>query len=276
MTIVIALMLVAAFCHALWNALIKHADDRIGAMTVMSVTEIVIVASLVFVVSPLPFAAWPILALSVIVHFCYRLCLLLAYRQGDFSQIYPLARGASPLIAAFFAYAFLGEALSARQTIGVLLICGGVVALSFGGKNRKQVMTALLVAVCISSYTVIDAAGARIGESPLPYIVWINLLESLGYLIFALAWRRRATFRLQRQSWQYGLVSGVLGLLAYALVIYALTLAQVGAVSALREISVIFGTLLGVYWLKEKQHAPRRIISAVAVALGVIFLVGNS
>ena len=159
MTIVIALMLVAAFCHALWNALIKHADDRIGAMTVMSVTEIVIVASLVFVVSPLPFAAWPILALSVIVHFCYRLCLLLAYRQGDFSQIYPLARGASPLIAAFFAYAFLGEALSARQTIGVLLICGGVVALSFGGKNRKQVMTALLVAVCISSYTVIDAAG---------------------------------------------------------------------------------------------------------------------
>ena len=137
-------------------------------------------------------------------------------------------------------------------------------------------MAALLVAVCISSYTVIDATGARIGESPLPYIVWINLLESLGYLIFALAWRWRATFRLQRQSWQYGLISGVLGLFAYALVIYALTLAQVGAVSALREISVIFGTLLGVYWLKEKQHAPRRIISAIAVALGVIFLVGNS
>ena len=118
----IALMLVAAFCHALWNALIKHADDRIGAMTVMSVTEIVIVASLFLLFSPLPLRLGPswrfrLLFTSVIVCAC---CWPIGKRL--FTNI-SLGARASPLIAAFFAYAFLGEALSARQTIGVLLIC---------------------------------------------------------------------------------------------------------------------------------------------------------
>jgi drug/metabolite transporter (DMT)-like permease len=274
----VILVLVAALMHATWNALIKASGERGATFSVVVVVGGVGGLAGVLVL-PLPdAAAWPYLVLSMFVHYGYYGFLMLSYRHGDLSHVYPLARGAAPLLVALGALVFAGERLSVAATAGLLLASAGIMSLAFErglprGGDLKPVLFALGTGVLIAFYTVVDGLGVRASAAPLSYIFWLQLVEGLPLTLWLL-WRRPTSFFGQSgKSWRRGIGGGVLAFLAYGLVIYAMSRGGLAQVSALRETSTLFAALIGAYVLKESPGgAARRIAAAGMVAAGVIAL----
>ncbi len=214
----------------------------------------------------------------MIVHYFYYGFLLLSYRVGDLSHVYPLARGSAPLMVALGALIFAGEVLGGLATAGLLLASAGIMCLAFErglprGADSKPILFALGTGICIAGYTVVDGLGVRASGAPLSYIFWLSLLEGVPFTIWLLARRRKSLAGLSGRSWRIGIFGGVLSTLAYGLVIYALSRGGMAHVSALRETSTLFAALIGAYVLKEAPgSAGRRIAAAGLVAAGVITL----
>lgn len=274
----VLLVLVAALAHATWNALVKASGQSGTTFSIIVITCGSIGLAGVLVL-PLPDpAAWPYLILSMIVHYFYYGFLLLSYRYGDLSQVYPLARGTAPLMVALGALIFAGEVLGVTAAAGLLLASAGIMCLAFErglprGADAKPVLFALGTGVCIAGYTVVDGLGVRASGAPLSYIFWLNLLEGVPFAIWLLARRRKSFAGLSGRSWRIGIFAGVLSTLAYGLVIYALSRGGMAHVSALRETSTLFAALIGAYILKEAPgSAGRRIAAAGLVAAGVVTL----
>jgi drug/metabolite transporter (DMT)-like permease len=266
------LVLIAAISHALWNAFVKSSGERAFTMTVVLLGPAVagIVLVLVF---PLPAReSWLYLGLGALVHTVYYVCLLAAYRVGDLSQVYPLARGAAPLIVAGGAFLFAGEALAPLGIAGVLLASLGIMSLALErGVPRADgfapVLYALLTGLCIAGYTMVDGIGVRKSGEVLAYIGWLNILKPLPILTWVAVRRGRAFVHYTATHWRFGLTGGVFNLFAYTLVLYALAYGAMAHVTALRETSVIFAAAIGAIALKEGFGA-RRILAAAMVAGG--------
>ncbi|HWV89894.1 MAG TPA: EamA family transporter, partial [Burkholderiales bacterium] len=173
------------------------------------------------------------------------------------------------------ALAWLGEAPTPTVWLGVLLICGGVLSLGFVGfhwrESRVALGWALTNACIIASYTLVDAAGVRVAGKAEVYVVWLFTLDALPFSLLILWWKRDQLVSYARQYWLRGFVGGALSAGAYGIVLWAMTRAPVAAVAALRETSVIFAALIGV-WLLKEGHIGRRIAGAATVAAGVIAL----
>jgi drug/metabolite transporter (DMT)-like permease len=265
----------AALAHAAWNAMVKSSRDVLLDTTMVIVGAGAAAAPLLALVAPPAPAAWPYLAASVAIHIGYYVALIGAYRAGDLSHGYPIMRGVAPLLVALCALAWLGEAPKPAIWAGVLLICGGVLSLGLAGfhwrTSRVSTGWALLNAVIIAGYTLVDAAGVRLSESPAGYVLWIFLLDALPFPLIVLALRGRALVAYGRRHWMRGLAGGALSALAYGVALWAMTRAPVAAVAALRETSVLFAALIGAYLLKE-GHIGRRVGGAAAVLAGVIAL----
>ncbi|MFP6695917.1 MAG: EamA family transporter [Alphaproteobacteria bacterium] len=271
-----ALVLGTALMHATWNAIVKVVADRLVSLTLVNFTHsLIALAFLPFVGLPAP-ESWPYLIASLVIHQAYYAGLVMQYRFGDLGQVYPLARGASPLIVAAVAWAWAGEALAPGALLAILLITGGTLSLAMigwgQGSHRQAVTWAMFTALCIAGYSLADGFGGRASGQPLAYIVWLFLLDGLP-MVFLLPWRRsRAQLSASLgRHWRQGLIGGVLSTTAYGIVIWVMSQAPLAMVTALRETSVIAAALIGAYILKEPFGA-RRILAACAVALGVAAL----
>lgn len=272
----VGLVLLAALLHATWNAFVKGGRDPLLVLASMNAVGLIAGAVFIpFVAAPHP-ASWFYLCLSVVLHVGYYAFLLLAYRVGDLSHIYPLARGSAPLLIAMGAFMFAGELLSPLALAGVVLASAGIVSLAFEHGppwrgDARPLLYALATGLFIASYSVTDGLGVRLSESPLGYIAWLFFLDGWPPLLFAL-WRRYGRIRRYlRAEWRTCIGSGVASMLAYGLVIYAMSLGAMALVSAVRETSVIFAALIGMFILRERFSWPR-ISAAVVVALGVVVM----
>lgn len=220
-------------------------------------------------------AAWPYILASLAIHLIYYVALGEAYRTGGLGQVYPIARGAAPLITALTAWLWLGEALSVKGWLGVMVLASGILILSLrgglSGLDVRAVGFALITACAISAYTLADGIGARQGGSTLAYISWLFVLDGAMMLIFGLVVYRDTFVAELRQSWRLIVAGGALSAAAYAIAIWAMTQAPIALVAALRETSVLFAAGLGIIILREPILVSR-ICAALLVVAGMLLL----
>ena len=217
--------------------------------------------------------AWPWLAAGVALHLGYQLALIAAYRLGDLSQVYPIARGTAPALVALASAAVLAEPLSTLQGVAVACVAGGVLALSLlrgAGGDVRAVLFALLTGTMIAGYSMVDGLGARAGGSPLGYFGWLALINAVAFLALA-SWWRPAVMAPALRDLRGVLGGGGASFAAYAIVVWAFTQAPIALVTALRETSVVFALALGALLLGEGV-GPRRIAAAVLVVAGAALL----
>ena len=220
-------------------------------------------------------ASWPFLAGSLVVHQIYFAVLILGYRHGDLSDVYPIARGIAPLLVALGAFIYVGEALTATETAAVCLICAGILSLGltrrWSSGGRQALMYALLIGVTIATYTIIDGMGGRRAGDVLAYIGLLFALDALPIAGFVFLTRRGRVQASLRPELPTGLIGGVLAVSAYGIVIWAMSTSYLTFVSALRETSVVPAALIGTYILKE-SFGKRRLAGAGVVVVGVAWL----
>jgi len=270
-------VLFGALCHASWNALIKVGLDP------LSTTALIAVGGAVVGIICLPFAgvpaaaAWPWMIASAFIHLLYFAALIESYRTGDLGQVYPIARGSAPLMTAAASAVFVGESLSAGIWIGIATLAFGVLMLSLrGGRDlaafdRRGVGFALLTALTICAYSIVDGIGARASLNPQAYVLWLLVGDAIALAPYAL-WRdRAAVVKALRVFWLRGLAGGVLQALSYGIALWAMTLAPIAIVASLRETSVLFGTVIAVVALKEPLR-PIRIGAAVLIVCGLVLI----
>ncbi len=267
------LALVAALLHAAWNLLIKTADDRDLAAWGQFVFGGAALTP-VFLFTGFPeLRSLPFLLASAVIHVLYVRALVAAYQHGDFSLAYPLARGGGALTAAVLGVIALGDGLGLWGWLALGVVTLGLASLIRPGAPRAEVVYALLTAVLIGTYTVIDAAGARHTSNGFAYGVALTALSAVTLSIVGLARGRGGAFvGSVRRSWPRHLLSGICLATAYSLVLVAVRFASVGYVATLRESSVVLGAALGWLLLKERLGG-RRLISAAIVTVGLVALI---
>jgi drug/metabolite transporter (DMT)-like permease len=270
----LSLVLSAAVLHATWNALVKAASDR--ALTIAAVASMHGLGGLVLIMlsAPPAMASWPSIAASTLIHYAYYILLFQAYRLGDLSQVYPISRGMAPAVVALGTYLIIGENLTPLGWAGLIAISFGIFFLAIqrgaAHADRRAVGVALLLGLTIAGYSIADGIGVRLSQAPMGYIGWLFLLESP--VLFAILWqRRRNAVAFDWKVFGIGMIGGVFSVAAYATVLYVKTFAPIGAVSAIRESSVVIAALIGLVFFGERPWLGR-LISAVIVASGVITL----
>ena len=206
----------------------------------------------------------------------YNLLLMRCYRLGEFSQVYPLARGTSPLLVALAGAVFVGEQLSVSRLAGVLVISLGLGTLVFAGgvptrAARPAIAAAVLTGVVIAGYTTVDGLGVRSAGTVAGYAGWLFLLQGPVLPLAAVVVRRKLLWRQLRPHLLAGLTGGVLSLVAYGLVLWAQTRGALAPIAALRETSVIVGAVIGAVLFGER-FGRWRIAATILVAGGVILI----
>ena len=274
--IVVVMVLAAAVMHAVWNTFVKVDDDRLMAMAMVIGVSGLFAPALLLVGAPPSPESWKFIAISVVIHSAYFFFLVQAYRVGDLSHAYPLARGSAPLLVAAGSALFAGEVLSLGELAGIAVISAGIVSLMLGGGHGfrgdfRVTAYPLATGVMIAAYTVADGLGVRASGSPAGYIGWLFIFSAVPMVGAAFVRRGIGVFTLVRRGWKRGLLAGTLASSAYALAIWALSLGAMAHVSALRETSVVIAALIGTRLLGE-PHGRRRVLSAAVVAAGVVVL----
>ena len=268
-----ALVLFAALLHASWNAVLKGGRDGLWGMTVMGIATSLACAAIVpFLPAPAR-ASWPHIAGSALLHVGYNAFLVRAYRSGDFGSAYPIARGSSPLLVTLGAALVAQEVPTLTGMAGIILVSIGIISLGFRGRRLPEtgILYALGTGCFIAAYSVTDGIGGRLSGNAVSYTLWMCLLWGATALpIYMLRRRDTAIWRGAKATGMAAL-GGVVSLLAYGIVIFAMTLAPMGSVSALRETSVLFAVLLGRIIFGEKLTA-RRIVSVLVIAAGALCL----
>jgi|SRR5580704_7513281 drug/metabolite transporter (DMT)-like permease len=273
---VVAVVLFSAVIHASWNALLKTGSDTL-LTTALITTSAACLAAAVLPFLPAPAAlSWPYLAGSVALQFGYYTLLVRAYAAGDMSHTYPIMRGGAPLIVAALSATLVGEPLSAARWLGVALICGGVLGLAIHRSTQHTphhaaTAYALANAAAIAAYTLVDGIGVRKSAAPLSYTLWLFLLIGAVRLLWTLMLRGRELTSYLRRYWRAGLAGGAGTVSAYGLALWAMTVAPVALVAALRETSILFATAISALVLKERV-TPLRLASASLIAAGAATL----
>ncbi|MEO8669359.1 MAG: EamA family transporter [Bauldia sp.] len=270
---VFLVILFAAALHALWNAIVKGSGDTYLTTALVGLSAAVISAvALPFLTQPAP-ASWPFLATSVVLQSAYYFLIAATYGAADMSLAYPLMRGTAPMIVAVVSATWLGEHLAAGTWAGIALICLGVTGMAFVRRhgNPKGIGLALANAVIIAAYTITDGLGARASGAPAAYTMWLAMLTAVPLLAWVLATRATAFRRYFAGNVGFGFVGGAATLVSYGLALWAMTVAPVAVVAALRETSILFATAIAVLFLKEKA-TPARLAAVGVIAAGAIVL----
>lgn len=273
---VFAMVLGAAVLHAAWNALVKVNADRLVMIAIMMASHVAVGLLVVpFVAFPTP-ESWPYIGASTVLNTAYCVFLIAAYRYGDLSHVYPISRGSAPLIVAVISIVIVGETLAPQAGLAVLVIALGILSLTLtrgaeGFREPRAMLYAVGTGVFIAGYTVVDGLGARLAESPHSYTFWVHLFNGIPITLLALYLRRGRILVAVRQSWKVGVLGGLVSLLAYWIVIWAMTQAPMALVSAVRETSMVFAVLFGVVFLKERLDLARLASTAVTLA-GTVML----
>jgi drug/metabolite transporter (DMT)-like permease len=271
-------VLLGAALHASWNALVKSGSDPfLDTVSITSCITAVMAFLLLFLPLPQP-GSWRFLAASVLIHVAYYGFLVLAYRWGDLSLVYPIMRGTAPAFTALLAAVLLGEQLPWGGWTGVFLVSGGVLLLTAEpahsrGVRLAPVVFALLNAAVIVGYTLVDGLGARLSGNAFSYTGWMLLLT--GVLVFAasLAFRGRRVTDHVLAHWKKGVLGGGCTFASYSLALWAMTKVPIAPVAALRETSIIFSALLAAFVLKERLTLLRCVSIAVVTAGAIVLKV---
>jgi drug/metabolite transporter (DMT)-like permease len=273
-TSVLAVVLLAALLHASWNLLARTpalgADGPLWVATGASLASLAVVAA-----TPAPWrASWGWLAISAVLHTGYFAILTAAYRASDFGPAYTLMRGGAPLVVSLVTALFV-ERLALATWAGVVVLAAGIVwmaALAAPGRGRgtrgRSVALALLCALVIAAYTVVDGLGVRASGHALAYTAWVLFLDGVPLALVLPRSARAAGRALALRRAGLGLAGGAATLVSYGLVLWSMTRAPIAAVSALRETSVVFATLLATFRLREPLGV-RRVAAALVVAAGI-------
>jgi drug/metabolite transporter (DMT)-like permease len=271
----LSLALFAAGLHATWNAMVKVAPDR--ALVLAAIAAANTISGLVLMsVADVPASeSWPFIAASTLLHYVYYLFLYESYRFGDLSEVYPIARGMAPMLVALGAWIFAGEGLSLQAWIAISITSAGIMAIAVIRRNplksdRKTLAYTIANGVIIAAYSIVDGIGVRLSGDPLGYMAWLFFLEFPVVLVIV-SLRRNFVPAFVRSGMPLALAGGMLSVAAYGIVLFANTLAPLGAVSAVRESSVIIAALIGTFLLGETPRVPR-LASAALVATGIIML----
>ena len=272
---VVAIVIGAGALHAVWNAIAKSVEDRVVVFALIGVAA-TLGGGAALALTGLPYrAAIGFAVVSAAIHIGYDLGLMNSYRLGAFNQVYPIARGTSPLLVAFAAYFLAGEHLGAIPLAGVAILAAGLasLALSSGRLTSSElpaIGAAVLTGVAIAAYTVVDGLGVRRAHDPLAYAGLLFLLQGPVFPVVA-AVRRPGLTWLTGPTAAKGLLAGALSLIAYGIVLWAQTRAPLAEVAAIRETSVVFAALIGMKLFAER-FGTRRLAAAVLVAAGIVLI----
>ena len=266
----------AAFLHATWNGMVKSHEDKYVA--VASIVLGHVPASLIIIYfMPLPtLESLPYIITSAFIHQGYQWFLLTAYRYGDYTKVYPIARGSGPVIVTIVSLLFLGVILGRYELIGIVIVSIGILSLSFQNskalRNKKAIFFALLTGLFIGLYSMIDGYGARVSMSPLSYIGFSFILNALMFPFFLKFMDQpNITKRVFNKAKSLFIIGGTFSYIVYAIVVWGFTKAPIPLVSTLRETSIIFALLIGTFFLKER-FTIFKSISIFTIFVGVIFL----
>ncbi len=265
------IVLLAAVLHASWNALLRAGADRLWSMTIMCIA-IALTCALLAPFLPVPTrASWGCVLLSALLHVGYNLFLVRTYRSGDLGQTYPIARGSSPLLVSLGAALFARELPDPISMAGVLLVSAGIISLAFQGRGlgRSSLLYALGTGCFIGAYSVTDGIGVRLSGTPVGYTVWMCLLWGVFMPPVYAAIRDWCSLIRGPRETLVAAGGGVVSLVAYGIIIFAMALGPMGPVSALRETSVVFAALIGRFCLHERLTAYR-VAACVIVAAGAL------
>jgi drug/metabolite transporter (DMT)-like permease len=269
-------VLLAALLHASWNLLVKLDLDRFLALLLISCV-LGIMGLAMLMIFPWPAAASaPYYIVSGLLHVGYNMFLARSYRTGDLSQVYPIARGTAPLLTFIGAFLLAGETVTGIGAAGILLLVAGIWLTARPGKaairlDGMTILFALGTSGFIAAYTIVDGFGARLSGSASAYAGMLFVLDAVFMIIAALVTRGPKAFLQILPSWKSGTAGAILSAGAYWIVIWAMTLAPIAAVAALRETSILFVMLMSMVFLKERVTGFR-LLGAALIVLGAVAL----
>lgn len=277
--LVLGLLLVSAVIHTTWNLLLKQAGDKyLATWWALLISSLCALPVLVFRPIAVRQAGIAIL-LSALCEAVYFSLLSRAYQRGDFSLIYPIARGSAPALLTIWSILWLGERLSLIGCLGIAFIVMGVAIVSGSALRMQSAVRlhlangglALVIALIISLYSIIDGKAVK-QHDPVAYIAFVFTATTI--FLTPLMLRRYGLSALitgGARHWRRLLVIGVLNVSGYGCVLIAYHLAQVSYAGAIREISVVFAALAG-WRLLGESFGRMRLIGASTVFLGVLLI----
>ena len=275
-TTVFLAVLCAALLHAGWNALVKGGADKRVNMSGVIIGHLP-ASLLALAVAPAPdLASWPYLLAGMACHFGYQIFLLNAYRAGDLSQVYPIARGTAPLIVAAVSVLFLGVVLAPLELAAVTIIALGLMSMALvrqsdGTRNLPAARLAVITGCFIAAYSLVDGLGARVSGSPLGFYAWLGTLNALIFAAYMRITAPGVLTQMRLSGKRVFWVGGTASFVAYAIVVWAFTQAPIALVTALRETSIVFALGIGVFFFGEKMNLPK-LLATVATLSGALLL----
>ncbi len=274
-THVFAAVLVAAFLHASWNVVVKISLDRFLAMFLLqSLMGVMGIAILVVFASPSP-ASYPFAVASGLLHTGYNLFLARSYKTGDLGLVYPVARGTAPLLTLCGSYLFTHDPVSPIAAVGIVILILGIwlIALSPSAlkADRTTIAFAFGTSVFIGLYTVVDGLGGRISGAASGYTGLVFVLDACFMLATGIFLRGPGIFKAVAPFWRSGIIGAAASGSAYWIVIWAMSVAPIAMVAALRETSILFALAFSAHFLKEPL-SMRRTLGALLVVGGAIAL----
>ncbi len=278
MSAALVLIFLSAIVHAVVNILTKRAADKYAMRVLIGWFSALFVApGLAFV--PLPDGrVTAILCATAAVHALYELLLVKSYESAAFSAVYPVARGTGPLFTALGAILVLGEHAPATEIAGIVLVCAGVIAIGISHRASAGAAEGLVYALAtgftIGCYTLIDASGVRATTDPATYVLWFFVAHGFSVSVSAPAIRGRAVLIEAKRQWRLGIVLGVLSITTYGAAMLAYRFGATARLAALRETSVLFGTVLAVIVLGEHMNKRRWLAAGVIVAGAILLQAG--
>ena len=277
MSIVVFLAVMgAALLHAAWNTLLKSGNDKLMSMGAIVIGHIPLgLIALVFV----PFPSWqslPYLCVGVFLHAGYQLFLLRSYQIGDLTHVYPIARGSAPLLVTLFSIFILGVQFDLFQLLSIFLIALGIISLALvrssdGQRNSLATMSALTTGCFIASYSLIDGLGARVSGSSWGFYSCLTISNGILAILYLFMTAPEKLNEMVFKGRKVFVLGGGASFLAYGLVTWCFTKSPIALVGALREISIIFALLMGIFFLKESLNL-KKVFSTFVTLSGLIFL----
>lgn len=276
----LALLVFSAFLHASWNLLIKRAQEKLIFTWWALIIGVTLFSPLLLQIQGFPASIWPYVLSSALTEAVYYLVLLRAYQYGDFSLVYPMARGAAPALLTLWAVLFLGERPAAQGLFGISLLISGLVVVGSttwwqqrktSSLAKNALGLALATACCVSIYSAIDGAAVR-HVAPLPYTVLVISLTTLLITpLIVLRYRGQAILMEMRSNWRLIFLAGIFSLTTYMLVLLAYSYSSVSYGGAIREVSVVIAALVGWRWLGE-SFGRARLIGATLIFAGIVVI----
>ena len=264
------IVVLAAFLHAIWNAMVKKEENKYFALTAIVLGHVPISIVVIFLTPKLSFQSIPYIFASAIFLVGYEWCLLSAYRLEDYTKVYPIARGTAPVFIVILSLLLLNINISRFELIGILVISFGIIILGFQNirtfKNYSAIVYAVATGIFISCYSISDGFGGRLSNSPLNYTAWLMILNAIFFsILLKIMNMPRVPLKVLNEGKKIFFIGGTLSYIVYGTIVWAFTQAPVPLVAALRETSIIFALLIGTLFLKEKFTLLK------AIAIFIIF-----